>query len=140
MPTTQDQTAVNGLIIESDALKANLLETATDKVTVDPSLAVLEEIISKFRGISKNLHELLYEVCHPYRNWNMLVPRMRAFVMKNFNHYLNHEKGPEAFDRFSIIFFQAMVDSKKNTTLMAQVIESLIAYTDKLIATWTMRN
>ena len=134
MPTQEDQTAADTLAIDSDALKANLLETATDEVTVDPSLAVLGEIVSKFRGISKNLDELLYEVCHPYRNWNMLVPRLRAFVLKNFSHYLKHEKGPEAFDRFSIIFFQAMVDSPKNKTLMAQVIESLIAYTDKLIS------
>ena len=133
MPTPE-QTAADALTIESDALRANLLETATDEVTIDPSLAVLEEIVSKYRGISKNLNELLYEVCHPYRNWNMLVPRLRAFVLKNFTHYLNHEKGPEAFDRFSIIFFQAMVDSPKNKTLMAQVIESLIAYTDKLIS------
>jgi pyruvate,orthophosphate dikinase len=134
MPTQQDQTIADTLTIDSDALKANLLETATDEVTVDPSLAVLGEIVSRFKGISKNLDELLYEVCHPYRNWNMLVPRLRAFVLKNFSHYLNHEKGPEAFDRFSIIFFQAMVDSKKNKTLIAQVIESLVAYTDKLIS------
>jgi pyruvate,orthophosphate dikinase len=133
MPT-QDQTATDTLTIDSDALKANLLETATDKVAVDPSLAVLGEIVSKFKGISKNLDELLYEVCHPYRNWNMLVPRLRAFVLKNFSHYLNHEKGPQAFDRFSIIFFQAMIDSKKNKTLIAQIIESLVAYTDKLIS------
>jgi pyruvate,orthophosphate dikinase len=131
--TTQKQTAADPFPIESDALKANLLETATDEVNIDPSLAVLGEIVKKYKGISKNLDELLYEVCHPYRNWNMLVPRLRAFVLKNYNHYLNHEKGPEAFDRFSIIFFQALIDSKKNKTLMAQIIESLIAYVDKLI-------
>ena len=58
---TQDQTATDAMSIESDALKANLLETATDEVTVDPSLAVLGEIVGKFRGLSKNLDELLYE-------------------------------------------------------------------------------
>ncbi|MGW8287712.1 MAG: PEP/pyruvate-binding domain-containing protein [Desulfobulbales bacterium] len=130
---TQDQTAIDSIAIDSDALRANLLETATDQVTIDPSLLVLEEIVSNYRGISKNLHELLYEVCHPYRNWKMLVPRVRAFVLKNISHYFKHEKGPEAFDRFIIIFCQALIDSKRNNTLLAQTIESMLAYTDRLV-------
>ena len=99
---SQDQKATDYLTIESDALRANLLETATDEVIIDPSLALLEEVVEKYKGISKNLHDLLYEVCHPYRNWKMLVPRLRAFVLKNINHYFKHEKGPEAFDRFMV--------------------------------------
>ena len=49
---SQDQTAIDSLAIESDALRANLLETATDEVTIDPSLAVLEEIVGNYKGIS----------------------------------------------------------------------------------------
>ena len=63
--TTQDQTVIDTLAIESDALRANLQETATDEVTIDPSLVVLEEIVENYKGISNNLHKLLYEVCHP---------------------------------------------------------------------------
>jgi pyruvate,orthophosphate dikinase len=130
---TQDQTAMDTIAIDSDALRANLLETATDEVTIDPSLLVLEEIVANYKGISKNLHDLLYEVCHPYRNWKMLVPRVRAFVLKNISHYFKHEKGPEAFDRFIVIFCQALIDSRKNNTLLAQTIESMLAYTDRLV-------
>jgi pyruvate,orthophosphate dikinase len=131
----QNRTASDdSLTIESDALRANLLETATDEVTIDPSLAVLEDIVSNYKGISKNLHELLYEVCHPFRNWKMLVPKVRAFVLKNFNHYYNHQQGPDAFDRFMVIFFQAIIDSKKNNTLLSQTIESMLAYADKLVS------
>jgi pyruvate,orthophosphate dikinase len=131
---TQDQTAIDTLAIDSDALRANLLETATDEVTIDPSLLVLEEIVENYKGISKNLHDLLYEVCHPYRNWKMLVPRVRAFALKNITHYFKHEKGPEAFDRFMVIFCQALIDSRKNSTLLVQTIESMLAYTDRLIS------
>jgi pyruvate,orthophosphate dikinase len=130
----QDQKTIDSLAIESDALRANLLETATDEVTIDPSLAVLEEIVENYKGISKNLHDLLYEVCHPYRNWKMLVPRLRAFVLKNINHYFKHEKGAEAFDRFMVIFSQAVIDSRKNNTLISQTIESMLAYTDRLVS------
>jgi pyruvate,orthophosphate dikinase len=131
---SQDQTVTDSLAIESDALRANLLETATDEITIDPSLAILEEIVGNYKGISKNLHTLLYEVCHPYRNWKMLVPRVRAFVLKNISHYFKHEKGAEAFDRFMVIFAQAIIDSKNNKTLLSQTIESMLAYTDKLVS------
>ncbi len=131
---TQDQTTSDTIAIDSDALRANLLETATDEVTIDPSLLILEEIVGNYKGISKNLHDLLYEVCHPYRNWKMLVPRVRAFVLKNINHYFKHEKGPEAFDRFMVIFSQALIDSRKNNTLLAQTLESMLAYTDRLVS------
>ena len=130
----QNQTTENPLAIESDALRANLLETATDAVTIDPSLAVLGEIVQNYKGISKNLQDLLYEVCHPYRNWKMLVPRVRAFVLKNISHYFKHEKGPEAFDRFIVILSQAIIDSRKNNTLLSQTIESMLAYTDRLVS------
>ena len=130
----QDQTNTNPLAIESDALRANLLETATDKVIIDPSLEVLEEIVENYKGISKNLHDLLYEVCHPYRNWKMLVPRVRAFVLKNISHYFRHDKGPEAFHRFIVILSQAIIDSMRNPTLLGQTIESMLAYTDRLVS------
>ena len=130
----QDQTTANPFAIESDALRANLLETATDEVTIDPSLAVLEEIVVNYKGISKNLNELLYEVCHPYRNWKMLVPRVRAFVLKNISHYFKHDRGPEAFDRFIVILSQAIIDSRRNNTLLSQTIESMLAYTDRLVS------
>ena len=109
----QDHKTVDSIALDSDALRANLLETATGEVTIDSSLLVLEEVVANYKGISKNLHELLYEVCHPYRNWKMLVPRVRAFVLKNISHYFRHEKGPETFDRFMVIFFQALIDSRK---------------------------
>lgn len=132
--TSQNQRTPDSAVLDSDALRANLLETATDEVTIDPSLLILEEIVINFKGISKNLHELLYEVCHPYRNWKMLVPRLRAFALKNISHYFKHEKGPEAFDRFIVIFSQAIIDSKKNNTLLAQAMESMLAYTDRLVS------
>ena len=130
---SHDQTAIDTMAIDSDALRANLLETATDEVTIDPSLLVLQDIVENYKGISKNLQDLLYEVCHPYRNWKMLVPRVRAFALKNISHYFKHQKGPEAFDRFMVIFCQALIDSRKNNTLLAQTIESMLAYTDRLI-------
>ena len=58
----------NTAAIESDALKANLLETA-GHVVIDPDLLVLLEVVEQYKGLHSTLEKLLYEVCHPFRNW-----------------------------------------------------------------------
>ena len=120
--------------IESDALKANLLETAVDEVTIDPAFAVLSEIVNDYQGILNNLEELLYEVSHPFHNWNLILPRLRAFVLKNNGHFRRHAKGPQAVPLFAGIFFSAIAESGKSEALLSQSIEGLLAYLDNLIA------
>lgn len=127
MPITS--TAQN--VIESDALKANLEETART-VQVDAKYAPLQEIVSRFQGLSSKLENLLCEISHPYRNWQLIIPELRAFSLKNLNHYLNHDKGPEAFTLFGSIFFAALSDSRKNSKLINMTMEALLAYGDKL--------
>ena len=120
--------------LESDALKANLLETAVDSVTIAAALLPLLEIVDNYKGISKNIEALLYEVSHPFRNWKMILPRLRSFVLKNIDHYFRHEQGPEAFTLFCGIFLQAVEDARKNETLLATAMEGLLAYLDRQAA------
>ena len=72
--------------IESDALKANLQETAVKDVPIDPSYAVLVEIVADYRGIHNSINDLLFEINHPFRNWSMVLPKLRAFILKHTNH------------------------------------------------------
>ncbi|MEJ2688659.1 MAG: hypothetical protein P8130_01660 [Deltaproteobacteria bacterium] len=118
--------------IQSDALKANLLETAVAEVVVDPAYDLLYEIVKDFKGIRGSLDGLLHEISHPFRNWKLILPRYRAFVLKNCGYYLNHEEGPRAFSLFSGIFFSAIIDAKKNETLLSAAIEALVAYLEKM--------
>ncbi|THB75509.1 MAG: phosphoenolpyruvate synthase [Desulfobulbaceae bacterium] len=122
------------LNIESDALRANLLETATEHVEIRPDLKSLLEVVRKYRGIHTSLENLLSEVCHPYRNWNLLLPLLRGFVLKNFNHYRRHEQGPHAFEQFSGLFFEALDDNLRNSVLLSQIFEAQCAWLDKLIS------
>jgi len=123
--------------LESDALKANLLETAVESVTIDDSLLPLLDIVNNYRGISKNIEALLYEVSHPFRNWKMILPRLRSFVLKNIDHYFRHEQGPKAFSLFCTIFLKAIEDSRRNEPLLATAMEGLLAYLDKQISLLT---
>jgi len=117
--------------IDSDALKANLLETA-EHVEIRPDLVGLLEAVENYRGIHTRLENLLYEVCHPYRNWNLILPLLRSFVLKNFHHYKKTDYGPVAFKLFSELFFEAINDSLKNSGLLSQIFESQWDWIDKL--------
>ncbi len=141
-------------LINSDALKANLQETAVQQVEIASSYEVLTEIVCDYRGISKSLHDLLIEINHPFRNWLIILPRLRAYTLKHNSHYLRHPKGPQAFTRFVDIFLEAIGDSQsmaKSKAITLQAIshdqsspknaaailnlamESLLAYLEKFI-------
>ncbi len=120
--------------IESDALKANLQETAVGEVVIPASMTVLSEIVANMKGIRNSIDNLLYEIHHPYRNWNLIIPKLRAFVLKNAALYQKNPKGPEAFSRFTDIFFQALEESRRNHTLLGLTMESQLAYIDKIVA------
>ncbi len=118
--------------IESEALRANLQETA-GQVVIDPLYRPLQDVVVKFQGLSGKLEKLLYEINHPYRNWQIVVPELRAFVLKNLHHYRKHPQGPEAFTLFTSIFLEALEESQKKGHLVRMVMEAMLAYTDKLI-------
>ena len=118
----------------SSALKANLLETAVTDVTIDPARAVLLDIIKDFKGIHNNLHELLYEIHHPYRNWSLIMPKLRTFVLKNVALFCRSPQGPAAFGIFCDIFLQSIEETRKNRTLLSLSMESMLAYVERLIS------
>lgn len=117
--------------IQSQALSANLKETA-GTVHVDPRFAPLRDIVGRQPGLLAKIDALLHEVSHPFRNWKLIIPELRSYVLKNVNIYRDHEKGPEAFALFVGIFFDALVESAKNESLVNRILDALLAYVDKL--------
>lgn len=126
------ETLHNPTGIDSDALRANLLETAGE-VVIAAELQPLLDIVQRFRGIYSSLESLLYEICHPYRNWSLIMPLYRSFVLRNSNNYLQHDDGPAAMHLFGQIFFEAIKDSEKNNALLAQIIEAKLAWVEKML-------
>ncbi len=118
--------------IDSDALRVNLQETAGE-VVIARELQPLLDIVSRFKGIHSSLESLLYEICHPFRNWSLIIPLFRSFVLRNSSHFIRHEGGPQAVRLLAQIFFEAIKDSEKNSTLLAQIIEAKLAWIEKLI-------
>ncbi|MCW5206969.1 phosphoenolpyruvate synthase, partial [Desulfobulbus sp. F5] len=117
----------------SKALVANIQQTAST-VEIAPCWKPLQEVVTRYQGLASRLDHLLYEISHPYRNWQLIITELRPFVLKNFNHYLSHEQGPECFALFSSIFLDALKDSRKNSKVVALTMEAMLAYADKLIS------
>jgi len=120
--------------LESDALKANLLETAVDSLCIAEEFQPLLAMVRDYKGIHAAIERLLYEVCHPFRNWKLILPRLRSFVLKNAEHYFRHPKGPEAFRLFFSLFLAAAADNRKNEAMQTAAMEALVAYLDKQTA------
>ncbi|MEW6501548.1 MAG: phosphoenolpyruvate synthase, partial [Thermodesulfobacteriota bacterium] len=120
--------------LDSDALRANLLETAVGEVVIAPEYEVLLSAVANYKGIHDALHEILLEISHPFRNWKLILPKLRSFVLKNLDHYRRHPDGPVATERFCTLFLAAIADSAKNEPLLHYGAEGLLAYIDKLVA------
>ncbi|MDD5757481.1 MAG: PEP/pyruvate-binding domain-containing protein [Desulfobulbaceae bacterium] len=139
-------------VIESDALKANLQETAVPEVTIAPDHQVLADIVREYKGIHHSISDLLIEINHPFRNWSQILPKFRAFILKHNHQYARHQQGPEAFSQFINIHLMAIEQAwenlkhKKNApaifhskspkswdTIIALAMESLLAYLEKFI-------
>lgn len=106
--------SVSAPAIESDALKANLQETAVGEVVIAPEHQVLANIVKDYKGIHHTICDLLVEINHPFRNWSMLLPRLRAFILKHTHQYSGHQQGPEAFRQFIDIHLVAIAQAWDN--------------------------
>ena len=120
--------------LQSDALKANLLETAVGEVIIDPRHQLLLDMVSEYRGIRGGIEVLLYEISHPFRNWRMILPKLRSFVLKHADQYLRHESGPDAFRCFCDILLTAIEENRKQEPVLAIAVEALLAYLDRQTA------
>jgi len=123
----------NNIVIESDALKANLIETAGN-VVINKDLQVLLDVVEKFSGLHTTLEKLLFEVCHPFRNWKIILPQLRSFAVKNISHYRTHELGPQAFGLFARLFFEALHDTTRDVTLLSQAVGAQMVWLDKMVS------
>ncbi|MFH0781488.1 MAG: PEP/pyruvate-binding domain-containing protein [Pseudomonadota bacterium] len=130
-----EETAENKAI-ESDALKANLIETAGN-VVINDDLLVLLEVVEQYNGLHTTLEKLLFEICHPFRNWKIILPQLRSFALKNISHYRTHKLGPQAFGLFTELFFEALHGTVRDVTLLSQGVAAQMVWLDKMVSQFT---
>ncbi len=119
-------------IIESDALRANLLETSYE-VEIPDEYQILLDVVANLKGLHTSLEQLLLELCHPYRNWQIVLPHLRSFIVKNVHYYLRHENGPQTLLLFARFFKEALQDNQKKPQLLAQTVSAQAVWLEKTL-------
>ncbi len=117
----------------SQALLANLRETAVKDFSIPEEHWVFLEVVSGLQGLEKQAIELIREINHPYRNPRLVIADLRSFLLKNFRIIVRHPKGPEAF----LVAVEILLDLLETSTqedVARQGAEAILALLDKLVS------
>ncbi|MCD6199117.1 MAG: phosphoenolpyruvate synthase [Deltaproteobacteria bacterium] len=119
-------------MIASKALRANLEATAVREIEFDSRYQVLRDAVKDYQGIIKAVDSLLFELHHPFRNWEIVIGDLRSFALKNLATYSRSPQGPEAIrvllDTFSDVISQAPENGQKT-----EAVNGLLAFLEKII-------
>ena len=115
----------------SKALEINLERSRVD-VTISDRYKILQDIMSKYKGIMDSLNIFLTELCHPYKNWQFIVKEARGFALDYFHLLKAHPKGSEAA-RLHIDTFIEAIEESSNKDVKADAADNLLIYIQKII-------
>ncbi|HHI96513.1 MAG TPA: phosphoenolpyruvate synthase [Thermodesulfatator atlanticus] len=112
----------------SQALIANLRETAVKDFPIPEKHWVLLEVVVGYQGLEKQAVDLIREINHPYRNPRLVIADLRSFMLKNFRIIMHHERGREAFQTALEILFRLLEEASQEEILRqaAEAIEALL--------------
>ena len=96
--------------VKSKALEINLAETHVD-VSVDEKYAALQDVMSKYYGLTEGVNTFLRELSHPLKNWRFIVSEARKYSLEYYHLMKNHPNGPQAGGLLVDIYLQTMLSS-----------------------------
>ena len=117
--------------VKSKALEINLADYHVD-VAIDEKYATLQEVMSKYYGLTEGLNAFLKELCHPYKNWRYIVTETRKYCLEYFHLLKNHPKGPAAADILADIFFEA-IQAEVQIDVKTDAADNLILFLQKTV-------
>lgn len=117
--------------MKSKALEVNLECTRVD-VSISERYEALREIVAEYGGLRERLDELLREVCHPYRNWALIIKESHSFAFDSFHVFQRHAKGPEGVRLFVDIWVEGVLEAG-DPAVKAEAADSLLAYLRKVV-------
>ena len=118
----------------SQALIANLKETAVKEFPIPESHWVFLEVVAGYQGLEKQAAELIREINHPYRNPRLVIADLRSFLLKNFRVIVRHGKGLLALKTAFEVLFE-LLESASQEEVLQQGAEAILALLEKTAAT-----
>jgi pyruvate,orthophosphate dikinase len=101
-------------------------------VNIEEKYKVLQEVMSRYYGLTEGLNNFLKELSHPYKDWHFIVTEARGYSLEYFNLLQSHPKGPEAAGLFVDIFNRA-IESTVNPTVRDEAVDNLLLFLQKII-------
>ena len=95
----------------SRALEINISEYRVD-VTIDPKYHVIQDVMSRYEGLTKQLNTFLEELCHPRRNWKFIINKARTFSLGYFYDLKTHPGGPDGVKLYVEIAVEAIKNAR----------------------------
>ena len=126
-------------MIASEALRANLEATAVRELEFDPSYQVLRDAVKDYQGIIKAVDNLLFELHHPFRNWEVVIADLRSFALKNLAIYNRSSQRSEAI-RVLLHIFSDVISQAPENDHKTEAVDGLLAFLKKIIQTVDTEN
>ena len=118
-------------MIKSKALEVNLASYHVD-VAIDDRYAVLQEIMSKYYGLTESFNTFLKELSHPYKNWSFIVTEARRYSLEYFHLLESHPSGPLGISLYVDIFTEAIAVAGE-IEVKREAVDNLLLLLQKLI-------
>ncbi len=120
------------MLEKSKALKVNLAVTAVDQIEIDPRFDVLRNAVRDYQGVLKQADHLLFELHHPFRNWDVVIPELRSFALKNLATYQRSPSGVEAI-KVLMETFLGVIHEASREAQKVQAADGLLAFVEKVV-------
>ncbi len=118
-------------MIKSKALEVNLASYRVD-VSIDDKYATLQDIMSRYYGLTEGFNTFLKELSHPYRNWNFIISEARRYTLEYFHLMDDHTDGPEGARLFVEIFIDA-INAAREDVVKVEAVDNLVLFLQKII-------
>lgn len=119
------------MVLESDALRQNLRETAVNYVLIDARYDSLLEAVRSYQGVFKTAEHLVYELHHPFVNWGVFIDELRSFALKNLSVISRTPYAEQALAVILELFHDTIVRAPKQHQKLL-VLDGLLAFYEKL--------
>lgn len=122
------------MVLESDALRQNLRETAVNYVLIDARYDNLLDAVRSYQGVFKAAEHIVYELHHPFVNWAVFIEELRSFSLKHLPVLSRTQAADQAIAGVLELFYDTIANApKQHQKLM--VIDGLMAFYEKMVTT-----
>ena len=119
--------------IQSEALKANLEQTKTDKLIIPPEYQQIIDFAQSHTGIHNRLKECVEEFVHPLSNREFVAAQLRQLLLSDFWFFGNADNPSDYRMDLAAISGELLSESAVKQEVKINLIRSTLEFVDKLI-------